>query len=226
MNPYKLSPSMLTFFWDECPRCFYLQVVRGISRPSTVFPKVFGRIDSLMKQLYADKPTSFISAELPAGRVSLQGKWVSSEPIRFEGIGASCYLKGAFDSVLSFDDGSYAVIDFKTSQPSPAHIGFYGRQLHAYAYALQHPAPGALRLEPVTRLGLVYMDPVEIEYRPDFQRIFYGGEVTWSEIPLEMERFEEFLAGVLRVLAAPAPPEANPECGFCAYREEARAHGM
>lgn len=47
----------------------------------TVFPKVFGRIDSLMKRLYADKPTSFISAELPAGRVSLQGKWVSSGPI-------------------------------------------------------------------------------------------------------------------------------------------------
>ena len=226
MNFYKLSPSMLTFFWDECPRCFYLQVVRGISRPSMAFPKVFGRIDSLMKQLYADRPTSFISEALPAGRVGLQGKWVSSEPIRFEGIGASCYLKGAFDSVLSFDDGSFAVIDFKTSQPSPAHIGFYGRQLHAYAYALQHPAPGALRLAPVTRLGLVYMDPVEIEYRPDFQRIFYGGEVTWSEIPLEMERFEAFLAGVLRVLAAPEPPEASPECGFCAYREEARAHGM
>lgn len=226
MNPYKLSPSMLTFFWDECPRCFYLQVVRGINRPSTVFPKVFGRIDSLMKRLYTDQPTSFISDQLPAGRVSMQGGWVLSQPIQFEGIAASCYLKGAFDSVLSFEDGSYAVIDFKTSQPNPAHIEFYGRQLHAYAYALEHPAPGALRLSPVTRLGLVYMDPVEIEYNAERGRIFYGGEVTWSEIPLEMGRFEDFLAGVLRVLAAPEPPQANPECGFCAYRDEARRHGM
>jgi len=223
---YKLSPSMLTFFWDECPRCFYLQVVRGISRPSMAFPKVFTRIDNLMKQLYTDKPTSFISESLPAGRVSMQGKWVNSEPIRFEGISASCYLKGAFDSVLSFDDGSYAVIDFKTSQPNPAHIAFYGRQLHAYAYTLEHPSPGALRLSPITRLGLVYMDPVEIAYNAERGRIFYGGEVTWSEIPLNMGKFEDFLAGVLRVLDAPEPPAANPDCGFCAYRDEARRHGV
>jgi hypothetical protein len=24
-NPIKLSPSDLTFLWDECPRCFYLK---------------------------------------------------------------------------------------------------------------------------------------------------------------------------------------------------------
>ena len=61
---------------------------------------------------------------------------------------------------------------------------------------------------------------------PPFERIFYGGEVTWSEIPLNMSGFEAFLAGVLRVLAAPEPPPPNPECGFCAYRDEARRHGM
>lgn len=226
MNNYKLSPSMLTFLWDECPRCFYLQVVRGINRPPGAFPKVFGRIDSLMKQLYAGKPTSFISDQLPAGSVSLQGKWVNSLPIQVDGAAAACYLRGAFDSVLSFDDGGYAVIDFKTSQPSASHVGFYGRQLHAYAYALQHPAPGALQLEPVTRLGLVYMDPVEIEHSAARGRVFYGGEVTWLEIPLDMPRFEQFLGGVLRVLAAPEPPPANPGCGFCAYREEARRHGL
>ena len=27
-NLYKLSPSDLTFLWDECQRCFYLKVVR------------------------------------------------------------------------------------------------------------------------------------------------------------------------------------------------------
>ncbi len=226
MNPYKLSPSALTFFWDECPRCFYLQVVRGINRPPTGFPGVFGRIDGLMKQLYTDKPASFVSDTLPAGRVSMQGGWVRSQPMQFEGIGASCYIKGAFDAVISFEDGSHAVIDFKTSRPSPAHVAFYGRQLHAYAYALEHSAPGSLRLSPVSRLGLVYLDPVEIVHNAERGRIFYGGEVTWREIPLDMGGFEAFLAGVLRVLAAPEPPPPNPECGFCAYRDEARRHGM
>lgn len=225
MNPYKLSPSMLTFFWDECPRCFYLQVVKGIARPPTAFPKVFGRIDSLMKGLFANQPSSRISRDLPPGKVTLQGKWVASEPIRFSGIEASGYIKGAFDSVIAFDDGTYAVIDFKTSQPSPAHVNFYGRQLHAYAYALEHPAPNSLGLHPVERLGLLYLDPVDIDHNPQTQRIVYGGEVTWVEIPLEMEKFSEFMKGVLSLLSLKEPPPAAEGCGFCAYREEARQHG-
>ena len=43
----------------------------------------------------------------------MHGKWVNSAPIEFPGVEASCYIKGAFDSVLAFDDGSYAVIDLK-----------------------------------------------------------------------------------------------------------------
>lgn len=226
MPQYKLSPSMLTFFWDECPRCFYLQVVRGINRPSTAFPKVFGRIDSLMKGLFAGKPTSAIDPALPPGRVALQGGWVTSAPIEIPGVAASCYIKGAFDSVLAFEDGSYAVIDFKTSTPSPQHIGFYGRQLSAYAYALEHPAPGGLRLSPISKLGLLYLDPVDIEHGADHKRIVYGGEVTWQELPLDEAGFLSFMRGVMEVLSLPEPPPANEGCGFCAYREDARRHGL
>lgn len=226
MPTYKLSPSMLTFFWDECPRCFYLQVVRGINRPSMAFPKVFGRIDSLMKNLFADQPTSVISPELPPGRVAMQGKWVNSAPIKFPGVSASCYIKGAFDSVLAFDDGSYAVVDFKTSSPSKAHIAFYGRQLSAYAYALEHPSEKGLHLEPISQLGLLYLDPVDIEHGEDHKRIVYGGEVTWQELPKDEPGFLQFMRGVLEVLSMPEPPPANENCGFCAYREEARRHGL
>jgi hypothetical protein len=225
MATYKLSPSMLTFFWDECPRCFYLQVVKGISRPPAAFPKVFSRIDSLMKRLFADQPASKVSPDLPPGKITLQGKWVTSESINFPGIDAACYIKGAFDSVISFDDGTYAVVDFKTSQPSPAHIGFYGRQLHAYAYALEHPAPKALGLHPVERLGLLYLDPVDIDHSPDHHRIIYGGEVSWVQIPLQMEKFKEFMSGVLSLLSLKEPPPPAESCFYCAYREDARRHG-
>jgi len=226
MTLYKLSPSSLTFFWDECPRCFYLQIVRGINRPSMVFPGVFSRIDSLMKKLFAGQPTSALSPDLPPGRVTLQGKWVNSAPIAFPGIEASCYIKGAFDSVLAFDDGSYAVVDFKTTSPNRQHIGFYGRQLSAYAYALEHPAENGLRLAPISRLGLLYLDPVDIEHGADHRRIVYGGEVTWQEIPKAEDKFLEFLRGVLEVLSLPEPPPASEGCGFCAYRAEARRHGL
>ncbi len=222
MTLYKLSPSQLTFAWDECPRCFYLDVVMGFKRPAMAFPKIFTRIDKLMKDLYADQNTAAISPELPPGRVAMQGKWINSAPITFEGVEASCYLKGAFDSVLAFEDGSFAVIDFKTSTPNPAHIGFYGRQLSAYAYALEHPAEKALSLSPISKLGLLYLDPVDIAHGADHRRITYGGEVTWQEIPKNEAGFLGFLRGVLAVLSQPEPPPAAESCGFCKYREEAR----
>ncbi len=226
MTLFKLSPSQLTFAWDECPRCFYLDVVRGIKRPPMAFPKVFSRIDSLMKSLFTDQPTQVISADLPPGRVAMQGKWVQSEEIRFEGLAASAYIKGAFDSVLSFEDGTFAVIDFKTSTPNPAHVAFYGRQLSAYAWALEHPGERALRLSPISRLGLLYLDPVDIAHGEDHHRITYGGEVTWQEIPKNEGAFLEFMRGVLTLLSLPEPPPPAEGCGFCAYRAAAREHGF
>ena len=64
--------------------------------------------------------------------------------------------------MVSFDDGTYGVMDFKTSNPSSESAELYSRQLHAYAYALEHPAPGKLALSPVTKLGLLYFYPDSI----------------------------------------------------------------
>lgn len=226
MALYKLSPSQLTFAWDECPRCFYLDVVLGIKRPPTAFPKVFSRIDSLMKTLFAGQPTHVISPDLPPGRVTMQGKWVQSEVISFAGLTATAYIKGAFDSVLAFEDGSFAVIDFKTSTPNPAHVDFYGRQLSAYAWALENPAEGALRINPISMLGLLYLDPVDIAHGTDHHRITYGGEVTWKEIPKNDVLFMQFMRGVLSLLSLSEPPPAAENCGFCAYRRAAREHQL
>lgn len=226
MPLYKLSPSQLTFAWDECPRCFYLKAVLGIERPSQPFPKIFTRIDALMKRLFEGQPTSTLSPELPAGRVALQGKWVTSTPISFPGLSASCYIKGAFDSVLAFDDGSYAVIDFKTSSPSPDHVGFYGRQLSAYAYALEHPGEKALHLSPVTRLGLFYLEPRDLRPGAGWQELVFENAAVWQELPKDEAQFLAFMRQVLELLSLPEPPPASPECGFCTYRQAAREHGL
>ncbi len=226
MPLYKLSPSQLTFAWDECPRCFYLKAVLGIERPPQPFPKIFTRIDALMKRLFEGQPTSTLSPELPAGRVALQGKWVTSAPISFPGLSASCYIKGAFDSVLAFDDGSYAVIDFKTSSPSPDHVGFYGRQLSAYAYALEHPGEKALHLSPVTRLGLCYLEPRDLRPGAGWQELVFENAAVWQELPKDEAQFLAFMRQVLELLSLPEPPPASPECGFCAYRQAAREHGL
>ena len=120
---------------------------------------------------------------------------------------------------------TYGVIDFKTTRPSHRHVPFYSRQLHAYAYALEHPAPGKLSLAPVTALGLLCFEPSAIEPLGGGRLAFEGG-VTWLPCPKDYARFLAFLDEVLAVLDLPEPPAGSPHCVWCKYREEARSRGV
>ncbi len=221
MENWKLSPSDLTFLWDECPRCFYLKVRHNFRRPAMPFPKIFSKIDLLMKDIYLGYSTKKISPDLPEGKTIMTGRWVTSEPIpTADGLNA-CYIQGIFDTVVQFEDGSYGVVDFKTSEAKEEHIGFYGRQLQAYAYALTHPAPGKLHLSPVSTLGLLYFEPQHLEETLSTQ-LSLGGPTKWVEIPQDEESFMAFIRQVADLLSQPEPPAANPECAFCAFREQAR----
>ncbi len=221
MENWKISPSDLTFLWDECPRCFYLKVRHKFRRPALPFPKIFTKIDLLMKDIYLGQSTQKISPLLPPGQTIMSGRWVTSAPIAAADGENSAYIRGIFDTVVQFEDGSYGVVDFKTSEAREEHVEFYGRQLSAYAYALTHPALGKLRLSPVSKLGLLYFEPQSLtETAPD--GLSLNGPARWVEIPLDETRFVTFMQTVLSLLSLPEPPPANPDCAFCAYREAAR----
>jgi hypothetical protein len=233
---WKLSPSDLTFLWSECRRCFYLKVVEGFPRPWAGMPRIFNQIDKLINAHFLGRSTAEISTELPDGIVAYGERWVESEPIALPDRRSRCYIKGRFDAVIAFREASqrgpeatrgttYGVIDFKTTKPSPRHVPFYSRQLHAYAYALEHPAPGKLALAPVTELGLLCFEPSAIEPLAG-GRLSYAGDLTWLACPKDYARFHRFLDEVLAVLDQPEPPASSPVCVWCRYREEARSRGV
>lgn len=213
---YKLSPSDLTFLYGGCKRCFYQKVVNGIAQPSIPLPSIFSQIAGLLKNHYEGKPTSALHSALPSGIVSLGEKYVRSEVIELPNHTSTCYINGRFDIVLSFDDGSYGVIDFKTSNPSKESARMYSRQLHAYAYALEHPAPGKLSLSPVTKLGLLYFYPDSVSQQ-NIERLAYEAEITWIEIEKDEQGFLKFIDEVLDVLELPESPEHSPKCQWCNY---------
>jgi hypothetical protein len=219
---WKLSPSDLTFLWDECKRCFYLKVRHNFKRPAAPFPKVFSTIDLLMKDIYLEESTKKISAELPEGKSIMSGRWVTSQPSTFGDHANTAYLSGIFDTLVMFADGTYGIVDFKTTKPSPGQVAFYSRQLHAYAYALEHPAPGKLSYNPITRLGLLCFDPSKMDEAPA-GKLSLSGPATWVECPLDAAGFECFMDEVLTLLEQPQIPEANADCAFCEYRDSARA---
>ena len=224
-SPIKLSPSDLTFLWDECKRCFYLKYVHKVTRPPAPFPSIFSKIDRLMKEYYQGRPTTDLDPTLPAGTMRFGEKWVESLPITIPGHVAQCYIKGKFDTVVAFDDGSFGVVDFKTSEPKAQHVHFYGRQLRAYTYALEHPAAGKFSVSPISKLGLLVVAPNAMDVTASGQ-IAYLGSVTWMEFRRDDTGFMQFLDEVLTLLEQPTPPEPGEDCGYCQYREHARQHGM
>jgi len=208
---YKLSPSDLTFSYEGCKHCFYQKVVNNIVQPSIPLPSIFSKIAGLLKDHYDGNPTSELHIDLPPGVVSHGEKWVRSQTIQLPNHDATCYINGRFDIVISFNDGTYGVIDFKTSKPSKDSARMYSRQLHAYAYALEHPAPSKLALSPVTKLGLLYFYPDNINQQ-SIDRLNYGAEIVWVEVEKDEEGFLGFIDKVLDVLELPEAPEHSPNC--------------
>ena len=127
--------------------------------------------------------------------------------------------------MLKFDDGSYGVIDFKTSETKSTHIPLYARQLHSYAHCLENPAQGKFSLSPISKLGLLVYEPQEyLSLSPD--RVALGGGITWIDIPRDDAGFTEFLEEVFEVLNMPEPPGCSPTCVWCQYRDTSRSTGL
>jgi hypothetical protein len=218
MTTYNISPSDLTFAWDGCKRCFYLKVKHNLVYRGT-FPGMFSKMGNLTSNFYLDKPASEISPTLPAGKVKFREKWVKSSPISFPDAASQCVIKGRFDAVMAFEDDSYGIIDYKTSDASEEQAAFYSRQLSAYAYALENPAPYALSMSPITRLGLFVITPERFEQLSTGELAFVT-RTTWMEVPRDDATFLELLREVVSLLDRPIPPDPDEGCGLCNYRRD------
>jgi CRISPR/Cas system-associated exonuclease Cas4 (RecB family) len=218
MTIYKLSPSDLTFPWDACKYCFYMKVKHNITVRGP-FPGIFSRMANLTSAFYQGKPTMEISPDLDPGVVKYRERFVTSAPITLPGITSQCTIHGRFDAVIEFIDGSYGIVDYKTSDAKEEQVAFYSRQLTAYAYALENPAPGALHLSPISRMGLFVITPERFERNPADEMIFVN-RTTWMDVPRDDAAFLALMEVVVALLDGPEPPEPSEECGLCAYREQ------
>jgi hypothetical protein len=211
----RLAPSDLTFLFDECERCFWFKARGVLKRPSAVFPKIFTKLDGQTKDFFYGKRAEEMAEGVRSGRVAFGDRWVRSKPLEVPGHETRVQLAGIIDTALALDDGSFAVIDFKTSEPKPKHVTFYGRQLHSYALAAENPAEGALELSPVSQLGLLCVEPMAMVGLDD--GVAYKGLATFMEIERDDGAFLAFLSRVLFVLERPEPPAAAPKCSYCRY---------
>jgi len=213
---YKLSPSDMTFLLDGCERCFYLKVKNNIPQPSIPLPSIFSKIAGLLKNHFQGKRTDLLHPSLPPGIIKYGERWIESDALTMQNHNDKCYIKGRFDIVIEFDNNTYGVVDFKTGSPDSSSSKLYARQLNAYAYALEHPALGALRLSPVSKLALLYFHPTKVSQQNEGW-LSFDAEITLIDIEKDEKGFINFIDQVLTILESPNPPAPSETCQWCNY---------
>ena len=216
---WALSPTDLTFLWHECRRCFYKKVALNQPRPRAPFPQVFGLIDSAMKDYYLGRRTERVVPGMPPGVIGAPNLWVKSAAIVPSGAASAAVIRGRIDALVYRDDGTTAVVDFKTARANDDLLGKYARQLHAYAFALEHPSVGPPNV--VSALGLLSFTPEAFEGKAHSGAL--TGGLTWTEVPFDRQLFIASLKQVLDVLSQPEAPPTSLGCPWCPHADDADA---
>jgi hypothetical protein len=177
---------------------------------------IFKKLEGLQMGFYDGKRTTDVLPSLPPGVIRCGEKVVESEPKD------GWFVYGKIDSLLEFDDGSWGILDFKTTTVSPEKGNLYGRQLHAYAHSFENPAAApqvlkgkAPQLGPISKLGILCFEPSELHLESPGRQM-YRGKVEWIEIPRDREAFLRFVGETMKVLEGPIPDPA-PDCDWCSY---------
>src|SRR3989344_4932853 len=144
---FKLSPSSMNLI-EDCPKCFWLQIVKKISRPSGAFPSLPSGVDKMLKEHFDRfRDNNKLPPELKQldGHVKLfddkelLAKWRNNfKGIEFKDEENDILLHGAVDNLLS-NNGKLIVLDYKTRgfalKEDTAH--HYQDQLDIYNFLLR-----------------------------------------------------------------------------------------
>jgi hypothetical protein len=210
----KLSPSDFAFLYENCKRCFYLKAINDMYPPSTPMPRIFNAIDNQEKIAFQGALLSELAEGLPEGKIVSSDNWVTSTYVKYPELNYQQHIKGRLDSLMKMDDGSYQIIDFKTSNVSD-HNKLYRRQLHAYAYGLENPMNGHEKLDgPISGLGLIIFDPC-LGFSLDNNNGVLKGTITWEPLPYTPDKFVTFMQQIANLLSKDEEPDFNPNCSYC-----------
>jgi len=221
MKPiYKLSPSSLNLML-ECPRCFWLQLVKKEKRPDTPFPSLPSGMDKVLKEHFdrfmekEELPPELREKECTNDGCKLFNDkeklkiWRSN----FKGIeiidkNSNILLHGAIDNILK-KGKKLIVLDYKTrgfpvKEDTPEH---YINQMDLYNFLFRE---NGYETEDYTYL---------LFYHPN--RVNGTGEVVFNtdliKIKTDPKRGEKVFKQAIKILQGNVP-KASKECGFCKLR--------
>ena len=212
-----------------CPRCAWVRRnVRPL--PYQIFPGIFSSIDRYNKLIvhgYFDRTNT-----LPSWLQELGDVRSYIEPPHWRKFAAldedtGITLRGEADGIFQMADGSYAIVDYKTSKYTPGQQGLqkqYWAQLNAYAY-IGH----RLDLAPVSKLALIYMEPVTDEDTARQPQMVDSSGFTMglagTVVPIDLvpdALIPMLLREALRISRMADPPSGLEGCKDCSAVEGLR----
>jgi len=157
MVEYKLSPSSLNLL-EECPRCFWLSLVKKIKRPSGPMSSIPIKMDSIIKH-YFNRYRDI--GQLPP---MIEGKitgWLAvgmPKTLKHELVNG-IVIWGRPDDYLKLDDGNIVPFDHKTKSKEPDNVhSSYLIQLNVYSYLLR-----VMGYDTINKAYLAYYFPDECD---------------------------------------------------------------
>lgn len=211
-----IAPSDLTFGFSTCKRCIWIKYWFSFELKKD-FPLVKS-LSTFQEEHFRRAPMPSIDPSLPAGMVKQWGQWVKSKNIVINGVETQWKLRGIYDLLGHYDDGTVGIIDCKVSDSERDSGDFYAPQLEAYAYTLENPLSG--KVFPVQTMGLLIWKLGGVaETRPnEFVANSMGFGVNQVYVPVQRdpERLAKLLEEFITVIDGEMP-DAGSQCHACNF---------
>lgn len=227
--PYRISRSKIELF-TECPRCFWLETVKGIKRPDTAPFLINEAIDQLLKaefdsyrkkdQQHPWQKENKLDAK-PFAHEKLNEWRENFVGIQYEYKPSNLIIFGAVDDIWVNSKGELLVVDYKATAktkeitelgPIGSWHDVYRRQMEVYQWLLRQIG------FTVSNTGyFVYANGIadrdgffnKVEFRTN--TFAYTGDSGWIEQRIEALKL---------VLDSDAIPDVGIRCTYCTYAKE------
>ena len=209
--------------WGFCPRCAWVRMhVKDL--PFQGFPGIFSSIDRYNKLIVRNHfqrescPPDWLSSLGDAREYVNPPHWSS---FKVEDPDSGVTVRGEADAIFRMADGSYAIIDYKTTRYNPSYRSMfqgYRAQLNAYAYIGERAG-----YSPVSKLALVYMEPATDEETAQEPALVdhHGFSMGFQArlVPVDLAA-DELVPPLLRrargIYEMATPPPGRRNCRDCA----------
>ena len=212
----KLSKSSMSLI-EDCPRCFWLQIVKKIRRPAGIFPSLPSGMDRILKEHFDKfRENNDLPPELKKNNLNVKlfndkellKLWRNNRKgIEYYDKENDIILMGAVDDILD-NNGKLIVLDYKTRgfdlKEDTAHM--YKDQVNIYNFLLRK---NGYKTEDYAYL-LFYMP----------EKVLETGEIIFKseliKMKVDVEHAEILFKRAIKIIKGECP-ESGKDCKYCKW---------